>query len=104
MQNKVTLNIAGQNYTLVAGEDAVYMEQVGKHVDTKVREIISDTKASLLDGALLGALNIADEYFKSMNTNEELRGQLKDQLEENTKLKMEIAELTRKNFELKNKR
>lgn len=104
MQNKITLNIAGRDYTLVANEDPVYMEQVGKHVDTKVREVVGDSKLSLVDGALLGALNIADEYFKLIATNQELHDQVKKHLEENAKLKLDMMELTRKNFELQNKK
>ena len=32
VKNKVTVSIAGQNYTLVASEDAGYMEKVAAHV------------------------------------------------------------------------
>ena len=37
MKNKVTVSIAGQNYTLVASEDAGYMEKVAAHVDAKIQ-------------------------------------------------------------------
>lgn len=104
MENKVTLKIAGRSYTLVANEDTIYMEQVGKHVDTKVREVVGESKMSLIDGALLGALNIADEYFKLIATNQELHDKVKEHLEENATLKLQMMELTRKNFELQNKK
>ena len=35
MANKVTMNICGQEYTLVADESAAYMEKVGALVDEK---------------------------------------------------------------------
>ena len=66
MKNKVTVSIAGQNYTLVASEDAGYMEKVAAHVDAKIQEVLDESKVSLVDGAVLGALNIADEYFKEV--------------------------------------
>ena len=86
MKNKITVSIAGQTYTLVASEESGYMEKVAAHVD----------------GAVLGALNIADEYFKEVAASENLRRQLKEYLEEATKLKMELSEAKREIFKLQN--
>ena len=102
MKNKITVNIAGQNYTLVAAEDAAYMEKVASHVDAKIQEVLDESKVSLVDGAMLGALNIADEYFKEVEASENLRRQLKEYLEEATKLKMELSEAKREIFKLQN--
>ena len=104
MRNKITVNIAGQSYTLVAAEDAAYMEKVASHVDAKVQEVLDGGKVSLIDGAVLGALNIADEYFKEVEASENLRRQLKEYLEEATKLKMELSEAKREIFKLQNKK
>ena len=104
MRNKITVNIAGQSYTLVAAEDAAYMEKVASHVDAKIQEVLETSKVSLMDGAMLGALNIADEYFKEVEASENLRRQLKEYLEEATKLKMELAEAKREIFKLQNKK
>ena len=104
MRNKTTVNIAGQSYTLVAAEDAAYMEKVASHVDAKIQEVLETSKVSLMDGAMLGALNIADEYFKEVEASENLRRQLKEYLEEATKLKMELSEAKREIFKLQNKK
>ena len=40
MANKVTMNICGQEYTLVADESAAYMENVGALVDEKMRQVL----------------------------------------------------------------
>ena len=104
MRNKITVNIAGQSYTLVAAEDAAYMEKVASHVDAKIQEVLETSKVSLMDGAMLGALNIADEYFKEVEASENLRRQLKEYLEEATKLKMELSEAKRAIFKLQNKK
>lgn len=104
MKNKVTVSIAGQTYTLVATEDEGYMEKVAAHVDAKVQEVLNDSHVSLVDGSILGALNIADEYFKEVEAGENLRRQLKEYLEEATKLKMELSEAKREIFKLQNKK
>ena len=104
MRNKITVNIAGQSYTLVAAEDAAYMEKVASHVDAKIQEVLETSKVSLMDGAMLGALNIADEYVKEVEASENLRRQLKEYLEEATKLKMELSEAKREIFKLQNKK
>ena len=46
------------------------MEKVAAHVDAKIQEVLDESKVSLVDGAVLGALNIADEYFKEVEASE----------------------------------
>lgn len=104
MKNRVTVTIAGQEYTLVGTEEASYTEKVAAHVDAKVEEVLSGAHVSLVDGAILAAVNIADEYFKEVEAAENLRRQLKEYLEEATKLKMELSEAKREIFKLQNKK
>lgn len=104
MKNRVAVTIAGQEYTLVGTEDAGYTEKVAAHVDEKVREVMESARVSLVDGAVLAAVNIADEYFKEVEAAENLRRQLKEYLEEATKLKMELSEAKREIFKLQNKK
>ena len=78
MKNRVTVTIAGQEYTLVGTEEVSYTEKVAAHVDAKVQEVLDGTRASLVDGAILAAVNITDEYFKEQQASENLRRQLKD--------------------------
>ena len=40
MKNRVTVTIAGQEYTLVGSEDAAYTQKVAAHVDAKVSEVL----------------------------------------------------------------
>ena len=104
MKNRVTVTIAGQEYTLVATEDAAYMEKVAKHVNTKVAEVLTEAKVSTTDAAILAAVNVADEYFKEVEAAENLRGQLKEYLEEATDLKSQLSEAKREIFKLQNKK
>ena len=100
MQNKVTVTIDGQEYTLVASEDAAYMKKVAAHVDAKIAEVRQGGKVSSTDAAVLAALNMADEYLKSLDTAENLRSQNKESLEESKKLNMELSEAKREIFKL----
>ena len=99
MKNRVTVTIAGQEYTLVGTEEASYTEKVAAHV-----EVLSGAHVSLVDGAILAAVNIADEYFKEVEAAENLRRQLKEYLEEATKMKLELSEAKREIFKLQNKK
>ena len=104
MKNRVAVAIAGQEYTLVGSEDAAYTKKVAAHVDAKIQEVQEGARVSLVDGAVLAAVNIADEYFKEVEAAENLRRQLKEYLEEATKIKLELSEAKREIFRLQNKK
>lgn len=104
MKNKVSVSIAGQEYNLVATEDERYMQKVAAHVDGKIHEVLDGNHVSQVDGAVLAALNIADEYFKEVEASENLRRQLKEYLEEATRMKLELSEAKREIFKLQNKK
>ena len=91
MKNKITVSIAGQEYTMVAAEGEDYVRRVAAHVDSQMREVLSQGRLSQADGAVLAAMNI-----------ENLRRQIKEYLEEATKLKMELSEAKREIFKLQN--
>ena len=48
------------------------------------------------------AMNIADQFFKEQEASENLRRQIKEGLDENAKLKMELSESKREIFKLQN--
>lgn len=104
MQNKVTVTINGQEYNLVAAEDAAYMTKVAGHVDEKIQEVRESGKISASDAAVLAALNIADEYFKSLEAAENLRVQIKGFLEESADLKNQLSKAKQEIFKLQNKK
>ena len=102
MRNHITVTIADQEYNVVAAEDESYVRKVAAHVDSKVREVLENGRISAANAAILAALNIADEYYKEQETSENLRRQLKEYLEEGTRLKMELSEAKREIFKLQN--
>ena len=57
---------------------------------------------ALAVAAVLAAMNIADQFFKEQEASENLRRQIKDGLDENAGLKMELSEAKREIFKLQN--
>lgn len=102
MANRITMNICGEEYTLVADENAAYMEKVGSLVDEKMNELIESAHVGRVDAAVLTALNMADELLKAQETSENLRRQLKTYLDEATQAKNEASELKRQLFKAQN--
>lgn len=104
MKNKVTVTIADREYTLVGTEDEAYVQQIANHVDQQITSVMESAHVSLADGAVLAAVNVTDELFKEQAASENLRRQLKEYLEEATKLKLELSEAKREIFKLQNKK
>ena len=98
MANKVTMNICGQEYTLVADESAAYMEKVGALVDEKMRQVLDALHVSQTDAAVLAAVNLADELLKNQAAAENLRRQVKGYLDEAAQARGEISDLKRQLF------
>ncbi len=104
MENRVTVDICGQEYTFVAEEAPSYMQKVGSYVGEKMNELLATAKVGRTDAAVLTAANIADELFKEREASEALRRQLKQYLDEASRAKNEASELKRELFKLQNRR
>ena len=98
MANRVTVNICGEDYTLVAEESTAYMEQVAALVDKKMGEVIAGAQVGRSDAAVLAAVNLADELLKSEQAAENLRRQVKGYLDEAAQARGEISDLKRQLF------
>ena len=88
---------------MVAVEDENYVRKCAAHVDQQLREI-TNSRISQADAAVLAAMNIADQYFREQDAAENLRRQIKDNLEEVNQLKMELSEAKREIFKLQNRK
>ena len=98
MANRVTVNICGEDYTLVAEESTANMEQVAARVDKTMGEVIAGAKVGRSDAAVLAAVNLADELLKSEQAAENLRRQVKGYLDEAAQARGEISDLKRQLF------
>lgn len=99
--NQVKVTIAAKEYTLLTEGEASFTQKVAAHVDAQLSELMASGKLSLGDAAILAAMNIAEEYFQEVETAENLRRQLKEYLDESTKLKLELSEAKRELFKAK---
>jgi cell division protein ZapA len=95
MKNRVVVSIGGCPYTILADESEEYVKKISAYVNGKISEITSGSRIPSLDATVLAALNVGDEYFKALELNDSLRAQLKASIDENAKLKSQIAELRR---------
>ncbi len=102
MENRVTVNICGEEYTLVAEEAPSYMQKVGGYVDAKLSELLTAAKVGRSDAAVLAAVNITDELFKEREATEALRAQIKEYSDEAQRARNECSELKRELFKLQN--
>ncbi|MCD7856672.1 MAG: cell division protein ZapA [Clostridiales bacterium] len=95
MKNKVTVTVAGRNYILSSADNTAYVEKVAAYVDAQMSELQRDSRASALDVAVMTALNVADNYYHAVASNEDLRRQLKEALDEKGKLDSQLSEAKR---------
>ena len=100
MANRVVINICGEELTFIAEESSSYMQRVGAYVNDKMAEVLDSSKVGRTDAAVLTAVNIADELFKAQAAAEQLRGQIKEYLDEAGKAQSEASELKREVFRL----
>ena len=103
MENRITVNICGEDYTLMAEESPAYMQKVAALVDAKMNGIMSSGRVSRMDAAVLTAANLADELLKQQMSTENLRSQLKGYLDDANKAKSELSECKRQIIKLQNR-
>lgn len=98
--NQVKVTIAEKEYTLLTEGEPMLTQKIAAHVDEQISQLTASGKLSLGDAAILAALNITEEYFQEQESAENLRRQLKDYLDELTKLKLELSDAKREIFNL----
>jgi cell division protein ZapA len=92
--NKVKLSIGGAEYTVIAEDDARYVQSLGKELDRALAAIMkANDRLSVTQAAILLALDYADECKKATETADRLREQIKDYLDDasNAKSKADLA-------------
>ncbi len=98
MENKVTVKIYGQEYTISGEESREHIMKVADYVDSKMLEI-----SKLVPGAppqtvaMLAAVNISDEYFTAKKEKEELE-KSNEQLKKDTEHYVSLWDEAKSNF------
>ena len=104
-KQKVTVSIVGQEFTLISSDPESYVQRVAGLVDAEVLEVRNSGQGlSSVASALLAAVNIADRMIRAQEDAENMRTQLKDYLEEVTRVKSELADTRRELNKLKKER
>jgi cell division protein ZapA len=73
MKRPLDVEIMGQRLTVTSDEGDDHVRRVAEYVDQQMRQLAGGlTAASMMQLALLTALNIASEYWKLQHDQEEL--------------------------------
>ena len=83
MSSVITVEIAGQRYPIRSALDERYVTELAAYVDQKMRAASDSAPSSdMLGLAVLVALNIADEFFRERNQQQQPQGQASSDLNE----------------------
>ena len=104
MKNTIKVIIDGRDYNMVAVGDETYVRRCAELVDQQIKEVSVGGRLSQADAAVLAAMNVADMLLKEQEASENLRRQVKENLEEANALKMELSEAKREIFKLGTKK
>ena len=79
MKSPVTVSIGGHRYTLRSDEDERVVREMAAHVDKHLRDLQKQTRAADTQSlAVLTALQITEELWKSRRVHAELKKRVRD--------------------------
>ncbi|MFZ5979249.1 MAG: cell division protein ZapA [Candidatus Zixiibacteriota bacterium] len=68
-ENKVIVNIFGEDYPIIGENDPEYITRVAKYVDSRMREVANISRSKARDKlAILTALSIASELYEKSDS------------------------------------
>jgi cell division protein ZapA len=74
-KQKITVSVAGKNYTLVSSDPPEFVRRVATFVDRKLSETVAVTNLPSGQAAVLTCFNLAEELLKAQDENTMLRRQ-----------------------------
>ena len=77
-KQKITVTVAGKNYTLVSGDAPEFVKRVASFVDRKLNETAAVTNLPSGQAAVLTCFNLAEELLKAQDENRMLRRRLEE--------------------------
>lgn len=94
--NRVTINILGNNYTITTESS----EERIREIETELNDQLNNLRKmrptlSLVDTLVLVSLNLMDQINENENSDDNIRRQLIDYMEEASRASMEAEELRR---------
>lgn len=93
-KKKVNVIIDGKTYTLITSDSPEKIRKIGEYVNKKINEISNTSYAiDTRNAAVLTCINIADDYFKSVEDADNLRIQTANYIKDAEKARNEIKKL-----------
>ena len=68
-KQKITVTVAGKNYTLVSGDPPEFVKRVASFVDRKLNETSAVTNLPSGQAAVLTCFRMAEELLKAQDEN-----------------------------------
>ena len=68
-KQKITVTVAGKNYTLVSGDPPEFVKRVAAFVDRKLNETTAVTNLPSGQAAVLTCFNLAEDLLKAQDEN-----------------------------------
>lgn len=94
--NKIRLEICGSTYVICTTDPEDYTLSLAQKLDKAMNEILTATpQASVTTAAVMTGLAYLDELEKSSASADNMRGQIKDYLEDAAKARLEAEEARR---------
>ena len=75
-KQKITVTVAGKNYTLISGDPPAFVKRVAAFVDRKLSETEAVTNLPSGQAAVLTCFNLAEDLLKAQDENTMLRKQM----------------------------
>jgi len=92
-KNKIEVRILGKDYVVKGLETDEYIQRVALYIDKKMNEVSkTDHRLNTALVAVLTAINVADDYFKSIDSFKELQEEFKGKTDDLEKTKAGLKE------------
>jgi cell division protein ZapA len=93
-KKKVSVTIDGNSYTLVTSESPERISTIGKYINEKLKEVYSSTNMiDTRNAAILTCINIANDYYQSLDESDNLRAQTAAYIKDGEIARNEIKQL-----------
>ncbi len=95
-ENKVKITICGKEYSLQTDERPAYVQQLAGRLDHKITEMMENNDTlSLSSAAILVGLTLMDDSYKTSSDMDNIRGEIRNYVEEAGMARAEADSLRR---------
>lgn len=99
---KYSVRILNYTFTVSSDDDKNYMDNVAAKVERRVKRLSDEMPSrNMTEVALFVAMDYCDQYMKSVGDGSNLRGQIKDYLQESGYARKQLEETKKENELLK---